>query len=310
MIAVKSTELRGLENPNFCQCQPGAAATTTAGGSASTTTAGADTTNANIIKAEFGQLTPENSMKWDAIEPSNGGFSYTGAGTLVNSAQADGKLIRGHTLGIFFTLPHKEKKIFFSNLFLKTKPNTSFSLAFAATDVVNEIFNENGSLRSSSLLNESFVTIAFAAAKTANPTAKLYINNYNLDSVNSKVAGLVNLVKKLKAAGSPIEGIGTQTHLQANGAGGVAAALSALAAAGTGVAITELDIASATPTQVITACLNLSACQGVTVWGYYTRLSHGDWEGPEIMDFKRFYGIALANPLIELLEQFFALVVG
>ena len=83
-------------------------------------------------------------------------------------------------------------------------------------DVVNEMFNEDGTVRSSvfsNVLGTSFVNIAFAAARSADPNAILYINDYNLDSVNSKAQGLVNLVNQMNAGGQVIDAIGTQMHL-------------------------------------------------------------------------------------------------
>ncbi|KAF8998674.1 hypothetical protein BDQ17DRAFT_1428279 [Cyathus striatus] len=91
-----------------------------------------------------------------------------------------------------------------------------------------------------------------------NPTGYISTKYYNLDSNNAKF----RLVKRINSAGQLIDGIGTQEHLSlTGGAGGVQADLTALAGAGTEVAITELHIAGAAAsdyTTVVKACLPTS----------------------------------------------------
>jgi endo-1,4-beta-xylanase len=78
-------------------------------------------------------------------------------------------------------------------------------------DVINEPFNDDGTWRSDvfyNVLGSSYVAIALRAARTADPNAKLYINDYNVEGSGAKATALLKLVKSLESQGVPIDGVG------------------------------------------------------------------------------------------------------
>jgi endo-1,4-beta-xylanase len=257
---------------------------------------GTDAAYTALLNAQFSQVTPENAMKWGPLEPTPGSLNWSAADALVASAQANGQKVRGHTLVWHSQLPTfiSDGKLTKAQLndTLKAHIDTEvgrYKGKIYAWDAVNEAFNDDGTMRQSvfyTTLGEGYIADAFRWAHAADPAAKLYINDYDTDDINPKSDGLYALVKKLKADGVPIDGVGFQAHLDLGNSfpTQMAANLQRFAALGVEVAVTELDVRLATPStaatlktqadyykQVVEACLSTPACVGITVWGISDR---------------------------------------
>ncbi|KAJ8955365.1 hypothetical protein NQ318_003462 [Aromia moschata] len=249
-----------------------------------------DATYQSLAGAQFNFLTPENEMKIDATEPSQGQFNYAQADELVQFAQTNNMKVRGHTLVWHSQVPSWMQSLTGTALEEAMKNHISnvmgrYKGGIYAWDVVNEVFNEDGTLRDSiwtQAMQSGFIATAFQAAREADPNAKLYINDYNIEGVNAKSTGLYNLVQELKTQGVPIDGVGFQAHFTAGSVPtDLQTNLQRFADLGVDVAITELDIGGAGQeaqqatdyATVIQDCLAVSRCVGVTIWGIMDKYS-------------------------------------
>lgn len=182
---------------------------------------------------------------------------------------------------------------------------TRYAGKIKAWDVVNEAINDGtGTIRTNTgnpavsgdkfywaqYLGRDFALKAFQYAKIYDPSALLFINDYNLESDSRKLDSLLAYVVELKAKGAAIDGIGTQMHISHNSSKtSIDAMFSKLAATGLKVKVTELDVrinpskaAGFTPTAALLASQAdmyryvaesyirlVPAAQryGITVWG-------------------------------------------
>ncbi|WP_342806112.1 endo-1,4-beta-xylanase [Alteromonas sp. M12] len=217
---------------------------------------GKDRQSVVIINRHFDTLTAENDMKWESIQPSSNNFTFEAADALVNYAKSTNKNIIGHTLVWHQQTPDwvfedANGNLASRELLLSRMKTHIFALAgrykddIKGWDVVNEAFNEDGTLRESKwlqIIGDDFIEKAFEYAHQAAPNAKLYYNDYNLYKA-AKMDSVIAMAKGLKAKGIRIDGIGEQGHY------GVEPPLKQLelsiqkvAAAGLTMMITELDI--------------------------------------------------------------------
>ncbi|WP_311202686.1 endo-1,4-beta-xylanase [Actinophytocola gossypii] len=245
----------------------------------------------DIAGSEFNVVTAENAMKWDATEPQQGQFNFSGADQIMDFAEANGQTVHGHTL-----VWHNQTPGWVQNLdanAMRTAMRNHIDTVVGryagripSWDVVNEVFNENGGMRDSfwyQRLGESYIADAFRAARAADPNAELCINDYNVEGINAKSTAMYNLVSRLRGQGVPIDCVGIQGHLsiQYGFPNDLRQNIQRFADLGVDVKITELDVRVSTPADanelatqatyyrnVIDACLAVSRCDQLTVWGF------------------------------------------
>ncbi|MFJ8768126.1 endo-1,4-beta-xylanase [Streptomyces clavifer] len=256
----------------------------------------------STLDAQFDSVTPENEMKWDAIEGTRDSFNFASADRIVDHAQSRGMKVRGHTLVWHSQLPGWVGGLGTADLRTAmnnhvTQVMTHYKGKIDSWDVVNEAYQDgsSGARRSSPFqdkLGSGFIEEAFRTARTVDAGAKLCYNDYNTDGQNAKSNAVYAMVKDFKQRGVPIDCVGFQSHFNSNSPvpSDYRANLQRFADLGVDVQITELDIEGSGSAQaasyaaVVNACLAVSRCTGITVWGVTDKYSWRSSGTPLLFD--------------------------
>jgi endo-1,4-beta-xylanase len=256
-----------------------------------------------ILAAEFNSVSPENQMKWEFIHPERGTYRFGPADAIVAFARRHNQVVRGHTLLWHSQNPAWLEQGDFTPRQLRRILRNHIETVVGRYrgrihqwDVANEIFNEQGVLRQENIwireLGPGIIADAFRWAHRADPKAKLFFNDYGVESINAKSNAYYALVQDLLADGVPVHGFSVQGHLSLRYGfpNDLGANLQRFDDLGLDTAVTEVDVrmdlpASGTPTQAqleqqadyyrraLLACLGVDDCTSFTVWGFTDKYS-------------------------------------
>ncbi|MDR1525867.1 MAG: endo-1,4-beta-xylanase [Tannerella sp.] len=218
---------------------------------------GKDTAGVRVVKQHFNSIVAENCMKMEGLQPLEGEFDFSVADKLVEFGEKNNLFIIGHNLvwhsqcpGWFFK--DREGNEVSKEVLIErmrkhiTTVVSHYKGRVKGWDVVNEAILDDGSLRNSKFLQivgEDYLRLAFEFARSADPDAELYYNDYSM-AIPEKRNGVVRMIKKLQEQGIKIDGIGMQGHIDMNEPSIENFEKSILAFSGLGVKvmITELDL--------------------------------------------------------------------
>ena len=223
-----------------------------------------DTNISAIVIQHFNQVTAENIMKPEGLQPNEGDFTFDKADALVDYADDNGMAVHAHTLVWHSQSPAWMKDCTdvadctdVMNTHITEVVQHFAGKNIASWDVVNEAFNDkDGSYRGSNetfggiswaeKIGEDYINIAYTtarAADTSDSAAKLYYNDYNLEMNDTKLTAALTMIDGLQED-NLIDGIGFQMHVTDTfpTIENITAALKKAANTGLQVKITELDV--------------------------------------------------------------------
>ncbi len=263
-----------------------------------------DATYRQRIASEFNSITAENVMKWEVVEPVRGELDFSAADELMAVAKRNGQQVRGHTLLWHNQLPAwltegvESGDIDAAELRTILREHVTdevrhFRGRIYQWDVANEIIDDEGQLRDTIWLRElgpGYIADVFRWAHKADPKAKLFLNDYNVEGLSPKSDAYYELAKDLLRQRVPLHGFGAQGHYGVqygfHSASEVAANFARFEKLGLETAVTEVDVRMILPVDnvklqaqaqgysvLLQGCLLSKRCNSFTVWGFTDKYS-------------------------------------
>ena len=215
----------------------------------------------SLVLDQFNCITPENIMKPEGMQPSEGYFGFALPDTMLKFTEENNLKVVGHTLvwhqqsGRFLGQTSDREKAIEQLRNHITTVVSNYKGRIMVWDVVNEAVKDDWPLppdgdwtkclRETQWLRSigpDYIEMAFRFAHEADPDAKLYYNDYNLN-VNTKATVVNAMVKDLLEKGVPIHGIGMQGHYSTDvSISSVENSIKMFSQLGVEVSISELDV--------------------------------------------------------------------
>jgi endo-1,4-beta-xylanase len=216
----------------------------------------------DAVLANCQMVVPESELKWLELRPTQNEYRFEKADAIVDFARQNGIEVRGHTLAWYGALPPWTESI-------ATRGDAERELtdhietvvsryrgAIPSWDVINEPLvdwpESAASLRPSiwaRRLGADYIKLALETAASADPDAKLVLNEYDVEFAGPRFAArrksLIQLLRSLRDRDVPLHAVGLQAHLFADRAidrDGLQALLVEIKALKLDVWVTELDV--------------------------------------------------------------------
>ncbi len=270
----------------------------------------------NILRKNFNFFVPGNEFKTSGLQYNRGSFTFDKVDNIAQIAISNGQKLYGHTLLWHLYNPPWVNDL---NSSEETKKaitdhikgvleyfNRNYPTLVTGWDVVNEALSSDGSIRQPNenpwaKMNQSsndpyeYIDFAFRTARASQANVDLFYNDYGIIGFNNKSDGLYRMIENLKARGTPIDGVGFQTHLRVDGNSTTAPSyqqikenLQRFAQLGLKIRISELDVRiklndgitqeerdlqADVYYRVVAACVEVPACKTINFWGFTDKYS-------------------------------------